>query len=183
MSRIPEDIIQRAGELGNKLAGSRLSVEIARLYSQQTRIRAGQLGLRSWRDDEALKRIKDAELLTEGALLKRAAGGENSWVNDFRRAAEIYEWLSVPGLIVTQHIPTALLSAALYQLSGFPARAKGVLSSSNITESYSAIIRAFLTADFKRLQIEISKFWEGTLDSASFKDPYLESQLEKTIVE
>lgn len=159
MSKIPQDIIDRTQELGSKLAGPQMTIDLARLYSQKTRIQSGQPGLRSWRKEESLSNLHDAESLIEAAALLRSqkiAG----WRRYYRRAAEILEWLS-DAKAIPSDIPIALLSAAAYQLAGYPARAHGVLSELPDNVGYSRIVQAFLKGDFKQLQLEIADYWRA----------------------
>ena len=91
---VSKDILQKANDLSAKLAGTSMSRGHARLYSQQTRIRSGQSGLTSWKNSETIDRLSEAEMLIEIGFIKREAG-DDSWRSDFRRAAELFEWLSV----------------------------------------------------------------------------------------
>lgn len=90
MNKIPEDIINETMKIGGRLAGSQLSVDLARLYSQKTRIRTGQKGLRTWHADEAFQRLQDAETLIEIAFLHRKQDLK-TWRMYWQRAAEILE--------------------------------------------------------------------------------------------
>ena len=155
----PQDIIDKSNKISDELAGVRMSRGHARLYSHQTRLRSGQAGLSSWGDNETEDRLSEAELLIEVGFIKRE-NEEPSWRKDFRRAGELFEWLSaLPSK--NEEIPLMLLSAAAYQLAGYPARALGVLNSNATEIKYSKIIESFLRADFKNTITEISAYWSG----------------------
>jgi DEAD/DEAH box helicase len=161
MAQPSEEVIALATELQNSLAGSRLTPAIAKLYSQHTRLRAGTEGLKGWREDEAGERLNDAIRLIEAAFIKREAR-ETDWRNGMLRAGEILEWLSHPQLN-PNNLPIRLLAAAIYELSGYPARATGLLNEDAIEGIESEILRSLLKADFPNLLQLLTKHWTTAL--------------------
>jgi len=155
----PEELIRISASLGESLAGTRLPREIARLYSQQARLRVSQPGLTSWRREEALGLLSDATRLVQGAFIKRDTG-DQTWRRDLRRSGEILEWLSIP-TILPSDIPISFLAAAVYQLADYPARALGVLNAGSQRNDFSTALTCFLKADFRLLQEEIRQYWEN----------------------
>ena len=90
-------IVQLAVALSERLSGAKLTPAQAKLYSQFSRVRAGQTSLSSWNDQEALARLDEAIRLIDAALLCRAVGDGN-WSGAIVRAAEVLEWLAAPVL-------------------------------------------------------------------------------------
>ena len=177
-----EDIIANQKDIAEQLSGKILSIGIARLYSQQTRIGAGQKGLKSWQKKEADDRLHEAEVLLDIALYKKHSN-DYTWRNDLRRCAEIIEWLSIANQDLSANI-LVLLSAAAYQLSGFPARASGILSMIQEDQACSTLIKTFLKADFQKLLSEINIFWSQTFpENYTLNDEYLfQQKLEDYII-
>jgi hypothetical protein len=171
MAQPSKEVIALATELQNSLAGSRLTPAIAKLYSQHTRLRAGTEGLKGWREDEAGERLNDAIRLIEAAFIKREAG-ETDWRNGMLRAGEILEWLSHPQLN-PNNLPIRLLAAAIYELSGYPARAAGLLNEDAIEGIESEILRSLLKADFPNLLQLLTKHWTTALSLNSQADTSL----------
>ncbi|MBF2066060.1 MAG: DEAD/DEAH box helicase [Calothrix sp. C42_A2020_038] len=161
MAQPSEEVIALATELQNSLAGSRLTPAIAKLYSQHTRLRAGTEGLKGWREDETGERLNDAIRLIEAAFIKKEAE-ETDWRNGMLRAGEILEWLSHPQLN-PNNLPIRLLAAAIYELSGYPARATGLLNEDAIEGIESEILRSLLKADFPNLLQLLTKHWTTAL--------------------
>lgn len=161
MNKIPEDIINETLKIGGRLAGSQLSVDLARLYSQKTRIHTGQKGLRTWHADEAFQRLQDAETLIEIAFLHREQDLK-TWRKYWQRAAEILEWLADANAS-PPNVPIAFLSAAVYQLAGYPARALGVINEMSDADDHSSILKAFIKGDFRELQNKVHNFWKHNL--------------------
>lgn len=161
MPTLSQELLHRIRFAGQSLAGERLPVSLARLYSQYTHVRAGQRGLASWSEEETTKLIADALTLSDAALLLESVDDEH-WVRDLRRAAEILEWAGA--LYEDQtHIPVALLAAAAYQLSGYPARARGLLRVQTNRPAQSRVIISFLQGDFIHAQQEIGRYWSTIL--------------------
>ena len=165
MASPTDEVARLASLIRETQAGPNLPPAIAKLYSQHTRLREQQPGLASWSDEEANERFKDAVRLLEIAFIERESGGEQ-WRDAVRRAGELLEWLSHPGISI-QSVPTRLLATAAYQLAGYPARASGLLK--DIEQSAnddSRILGAFLKADFPELQQQLINYWR--LDAARF---------------
>lgn len=152
-----EASIALAREIRGSLAGSRLSPPQAKLYSQRIRRDMGRDGLASFTADDVVARLDEAMLLLETAWIERSAGG-GEWKPAVKRAAEILEWLSQSSLR-PEGAPTHLLSAAAYQLAGYPAMALGHLRHVPEEDSISKLLRAFLRADFSAALSAVQTFW------------------------
>jgi hypothetical protein len=152
-----EETVALASQLSESLAGSGLPPALARLYSHYTRLRENQPGLRTWSQAESNGRLEDVMRLLEAASIQRQAE-DNQWQKTLLRAGEILEWLPVSD-IDDNEISTRLLSAACYQLAGYPARALGLLREENSLYNESRILIALLKADFAGLWHEISRYW------------------------
>ena len=152
-----ENSLSMIQELGEKLAGRTISREIARLYSQHTRIRAGTSGLQTWTTDELNKLLFEAErLLIAGMAVDDSSDSRRFLI----RAGEIFEWAatSSPAEIP---IPVVLLAASAYQLAGYPARASGILSEHPCADTTSKILVALLRADFPEAQRLLLETWRA----------------------
>lgn len=108
------------------LARDKLTPAQAKLYSQRIRRDMGRDGLASFSLAERQTRLDEALLLIEAARLEGAGDSNILWRQSLKRAGEILEWLSQPSLR-RKHVPVHLLSAAAYQLAGYPALALGQL--------------------------------------------------------
>lgn len=130
----------------------------AKLYSQHTRLRESGTGLLNWRDSEASERLNDAMRILEAAFIEREAGS-NNWRSGVRRAGELLEWLSHPDLNPDK-LPIRLLSAAVYQIAGYPARATGLLLGDSHDHAESEILYSLLSVDFPELFRLLAGYWE-----------------------
>lgn len=155
-----EETVALASQLAESLAGG-LPPALARLYSHHTRLRENQPGLRTWSQAEANSRLEDVMRLLEAASIQRQVE-DHQWQKTVLRAGEILEWLPVSD-IDGNEISTRLLSAACYQLAGYPARALGLLSEENNLNNESRILIALLKADFVGLWHQISSYWSQIL--------------------
>lgn len=154
------NIVQRVID---NLAGNDLPRTLARLYSHHTRLRENRPGLPSWGRQETLERLHDVMRLVEAASVQREASEANDeWQRPMRRAGELLEWLSSNGSEV-EGVPVRFLSAAAYQIAGYPARAAGLLNADDESSSQSQILKAFLRADFPLMFSGIANFWEEEL--------------------
>ncbi len=131
---------------------------IARLYSQHNKLRSGQPGLQSWNQEEFEARLDDAVRLLEAAFLERKALQTDTWRNGVRRTGELLEWLAHIEMNLNR-LPLGMLSAAAYQLAGYPARASGILREHKRDDKNSKILNALLQADFQRMCQELSRYW------------------------
>ena len=127
---------------------------MARLYSQRVRLRNNQEGLDAWSIARArLDCLFDAVRLVEVALILGGDGDASS--SALRRAAELLEWIG--DLADTDAAPSLVpLSAACYQLAGYPARASGVLRSA-APEARGSLLGLLLAGDFERLLEESNR--------------------------
>lgn len=148
-----------AKELVDSLAGPILADKIARLYSQHTLLMNRQQGLVSWNNQESQERLHDAVRLLEAGLIQRDIQ-EPNWAVPIRRAGEIFEWLSHPS-IADERVPTELLAAACYQLSGYPARASGVMKSAQSEDLSDSILVALLQHDFASVHSVLHQYWSS----------------------
>ncbi len=149
--------IDVAKALREELAGSNLPRSFAKLYSQYTRLRAGQAGLSSWHAKEATDRLHDAMRLLEGAFIERDAE-ISSWSDSARRAGAVLEWLALPQLN-PEGLPLRLLAAAVYQLANYPALSNGLLNEEYVEGSESSILRVLLKAEFPSLLEQLVTYW------------------------
>ncbi len=161
MAQPSRETLNLAGELRESLAGTTIPKTIAKLYSQHTRLGAGQSGLVNWLETETAECLDYALRLLEAAFAERE-GGNESWRESVRRAGEILEWLSHPQLNA-DGIPTRFLAAAAYQLAGYPARSSGLLNIDPGDDNESHILKFLLKAEFPSLLSELSKYWAKTV--------------------
>ncbi len=157
MAKQNDEVLKLVLSVSKRLAGSALTPACAKLYSQHTRLEAGQPGLRNWRATEAASRLEDAVRLVDAALFQRSAGDAN-WFEAMLRAAELLEWLSHPTLN-PDDFPMRLLAAAAYQLAGYPARAAGLLSVASESPAQSGPLRSLLSGDFPTLLRSLTRHW------------------------
>ncbi|WP_445152481.1 DEAD/DEAH box helicase [Baekduia sp. Peel2402] len=143
---MPADPAGAAAALRERFVDGDLPVSLARLYAQHVRLRNGQEPL-SFEHTEIEQRLFDAVRLIEAARIR---GDGDTWEPGLRRAGEVLEWLAQSGLN-TEGLPLSLLSAAAYQLAGYPARARTLISDRPRAESESPMLDALLAADFRRL--------------------------------
>lgn len=153
----PERIVELARALRKERAES-FPRTIARLYSQHTKLRANQPGLPSWRKEEFLTRLDEAIRLVEAAFIERKALQDNTWRRGVQRAGELLEWLTHAEMN-PERLPLGMLSAAAYQLAGYPARATGILSEHLREDTESKILYSFLKADFRGLLRTLTTYW------------------------
>jgi hypothetical protein len=156
-----EETIALASQLAESLAGSGLPPTLARLYSHYTRLRENQRGLSTWSQAEANSHLDDVMRLLEAASIQRQVD-DHQWQKTLLRAGEILEWLPANN-IDSNEISTRLLSAACYQLAGYPARALGLLREENSLNNESRILIALLKADFVELWHLISRYWSQAI--------------------
>ena len=163
MNAYPPDVQALLVALRVRLVDSGMPASIARLYAQFSRLRERQRPLPSWTDAEAAQRFDEALQLVDAALDARTRD-EPTWRASARRAAELLEWLAQPGVYTTS-APLHLLSAAVYQLAGYPARALGLLYTWP-DAGESRILHAFLRGDFVALLDELGSYWSLVADES-----------------
>ncbi|MDR6127090.1 DEAD/DEAH box helicase [Sphingomonas sp. SORGH_AS_0438] len=139
-------------------ARDKLTPAQAKLYSQRIRRDMGRDGLTSFSVAERQTRLDEALLLIEAAWLEGVGESNILWRQSLKRAGEILEWLSQPSLR-PEHVPVHLLSAAAYQLSGYPALALGQLRRMPSDEPFSELLRNFIRADFPAALAATHLFW------------------------
>jgi len=159
--RPDEETVTLASQLVESLVSSGLPPDLARLYSHYTRLRENQPGLPTWNQAEANSRLEDVMRLLEAASIQRQVD-DRQWQKTVLRAGEILEWLPANN-IDSNEISTRLLSAACYQLAGYPARALGLLREEDSLNNESRILIALLKADFVELWHLISGYWSQAI--------------------
>jgi hypothetical protein len=146
------EVTERAALAGRRLqeelARPRLTVDLARLYSQHVRLRTGQGQLPSFTADEGARRLIDAVRLVDASFAARDRG-DAGWRTGLRRAAEVLEWLAHPETN-SEGLPLSLLGAACYHLAGYPARASS-LARRDAGEEDAPLLRLLLQSDFEGL--------------------------------
>ena len=161
---MPSDaVLKTAEQIREELAGSALSPPQAKLYSQRVRRDMGADGLRSFSAGELAARLDEACLLLDVAWLERSADDGRAWATAVKRAAELLEWVSHSSL-KPANAPIHLLSAAAYQVAGYPAMALGLLRMMPAGEAFSTILREFLRGDFDAALTAVQTFWKGQHD-------------------
>lgn len=123
-------------------------------------------GLRSFAPGDIYTYLEDAAFLLDCALLEKEGDSAGGWRDGVKRAAEILEWLSQPSLRPAGS-PMHLLSAAAYQVAGYPAMALGELQRVPTDEEDSKVLLHFLRADFPSTLEAIRQFWQVNLQSAA----------------
>lgn len=154
-----ETVLTMAGTIRSNLAGSALSPLQAKLYSQRVRRDMGADGLTSFSPAETIARLDEACLLLEVGWLERSADDGRAWTQGVKRAAEVLEWISHAALKPPE-APIHLLSAAAYQVAGYPAMALGHLRTMPAGEAFSTILREFLRGDFDAALSGVQAFWK-----------------------
>ncbi|MDA2136749.1 DEAD/DEAH box helicase [Bacillus cereus group sp. Bc256] len=141
----------------NEMADEKLPPNFAKLYSQYTRIKMNQPSLKGWHKNEFTDRLNDAINLIDAGLFNKEIGGKD-WQEPIKRGGELLEWLSHPELN-KEKLPLRLLSAAAYQLGGYPALSMGLLNSSSSDTYESKILKSLLKGNFPGLFEEIVNYW------------------------
>lgn len=155
-------IINIATETRNKLAEQRLTMAQAKLYSQNLLKSMGRDGLTTFNVDHITEQVRNALLLIHLALIERRDVPDSNWRDGIKRAGEILEWLSQKDLL-PQGAPFHLLSAAAYQVAGYPALALGHLQNVPEDRAYSGILFSFVKGDFVCVLTEIGKYWSAQI--------------------
>lgn len=158
-----EAVLTIARTIRANLAGSALSPLQAKLYSQRVRRDMGADGLTSFSPAELTARLDEACLLLEAGWLERSADESRAWTQAVKRAAEVLEWISHSALKPPE-APIHLLSAAAYQVAGYPAMALGHLRTMPAGEAFSKILREFLRGDFDASLSGVQEFWKTQHD-------------------
>lgn len=164
-----EAVLGIAEKIKADLAGSALTPLQAKLYSQRVRRDMGAEGLPSFTPAELTARLDEACLLLEAGWLERSADNGRAWTNAVKRAAEVLEWISQAALKPPE-APIHLLSAAAYQVAGYPAMALGHLRKMPPGEAFSGILREFLRGDFDAALSGVQAFWKVQHDLEEQRD-------------
>src|SRR6266446_1913685 len=161
MTEPSSKLIELAENLRKDLASADLPRTYAILYSQYTRLSANRPSLSTWQGTDTLDCLNDALRLLDAAFIERETGNHN-WHESARRTGELLEWLSHPRLN-TDGLPLRLLSAAAYQLAGYPARSSGLLNEDTSELNESKIIRSLLKAEFPNLLKQLTLYWADNI--------------------
>lgn len=156
-------IIRIAADTRNKLAQLRLTPFQAKLYSQNLLKSTGQNGLVTFDEDNIEEQVHNALLLIHLSLIERQTAPEGEWRDGIKRAGEILEWLSQKDLLPAG-APFHLLSAAAYQVAGYPALALGHLQNVSEEYAYSRILFSYIKGDFAEVLVQAGKYWEEQTD-------------------
>ena len=160
------------------LASDALTGRQAKLYSQRIRREMGQPGLATFVDADIGGYIDEAIWIIECALLERSADPNSQWRQGVKRAGEILELLS-QGDLRQRGIPLHLLSAAAYQVAGFPAMALAQLARMPNNEPFSNLLREFLRANFPSALEAARQFWASDAPVGARDEP---AELEALVV-
>lgn len=134
-----------------------LNRDQAKLYSHYSKLKRDQRGLTLWSPEKTTAMYLEAIRLFQAAFIDMERGNSR-WTKTLKRGAEILEWLSEPQINLDR-ASYRLLSAAAYQLAGYPAMAAGVINRSTEEEPWSPLFKAFLKADFPGLLSLCLEFW------------------------
>tara|TARA_R110000787_G_scaffold16622_17_gene50521 strand:- start:14264 stop:17890 length:3627 start_codon:yes stop_codon:yes gene_type:complete len=126
-----------------------------------------------WRQEETHSQYDDAKRLLNAASIFRSVEGKHSQNARFcyRRAAELFEWLSRGGDDSEKSAPLELLAAAAYQLGGSPAMSAALLSISEQDSPGERLFAYFLRADFDGVIGAVTDFWRENLDITDREAP------------
>ncbi len=171
MTKPSTESIELAENIRKDLAGADLPRSYAILYSQYTRLSANRPSLSRWQESDALDCLNDAMRLLDAAFIEREAGND-AWHDSARRTGELLEWLSHPQLN-TDGLPLRLLSAAAYQLAGYPARSSGLLHEDTSVLNESKILRSLLKAEFPNLLKQLTQYWADNISSLTQRETTL----------
>ena len=152
------EAVRLSQEIREDLAREELTPSQAKLYSQRIRLEMGRDGLASFTKEEARTRLDEAMLLIEAGWIERNGEGDGAWQQSFKRAGEILEWLSQPSLRA-DGTPVHLLSAAAFQVAGYPALALGQLRRIPADEPVSDLLASFIKADFPGAMNAARVYW------------------------
>jgi hypothetical protein len=168
MSRFDAQRLKVASAVQKELATPNvISREQARLYSQAVRLEWQAGGLPTWRPEEAARQLGDAERLIEAARVLRDLRQFDESSAAYRRAGDLLEWLSRTSGSThhpkTRSVPLALLAGAAFQLAGYPAMARGLLSEKRLPAADGNMFAAFLRADFDNVLRHCMRYWRDHL--------------------
>ncbi|HGO9419697.1 TPA: DEAD/DEAH box helicase [Bacillus cereus] len=159
-----------------EFASKKFSPNLAKLYSHYTKVNLQQQGLKSWNENDFHNHMSEAiRFIYLGFKLKESE--QEGWNQFFRKAGEILEWLSHPKINVSDY-PLHLLSAASYQIAGYPALAYGLLGERLFTTNESEILRLFVKNDFINLMPKLKDYWDvndfksGNTDKGFYEEDF-----------
>ena len=166
MSRFNTQRLNAAGAVQKELATPNvISREQARLYSQAVRLDWQVSGLPTRKSDEAERKLLDAERLIEAGRILKDLGTPEQASSAYRRAGDLLEWLSRSSGSTNhpkmQTVPLALLAMASFQLAGYPAMARGLLSQKRLPTATENMFAAFLRG-FRRRATSLPRLLAGS---------------------
>ena len=152
MRDLERDALAASAGLRAQFATETLPLSLAKVFGQHVRLRAGRDQLPSWQRNEFDDAFAHAVRLIEiGVADVQESYAEGSHTNPtLRRAAEILEWLN-HNQINDDGLPLGILSAACYQIAGYPARARTLALQRSPDEQDAPLIRTLVGGDFARL--------------------------------
>jgi hypothetical protein len=114
-----------------------------------------------WRNRESSTLISDARRLLHAAEIFYEIEGPASAraIDCYRRAGEIFEWLTRATDDIRRTTPVELLSAAAFQLGGLPAMADALVAVADLGDPGSALYASFLRANFDAVLAHCVAFW------------------------
>lgn len=120
--------------------GNELTAEQARLFVRSLQ-HSWQVPPNRWSERESARQLLDARRLLQAAEIFRELEGAASAgsIECYRRAGEIYEWLSRADDSLKALVPVALLSAGAYQLGELPAMAASILRQTGTRSQVAAL--------------------------------------------
>ncbi|WP_210242332.1 DEAD/DEAH box helicase [Mesorhizobium sp. B2-6-4] len=99
-------------------------------------------------------------LIHAARILDRLDGGSHVEATlAYRRAGELFEWLSRSNDELRKTLPLALFAAGSYQLGGLPAMATGLLRQTAYADTGLQLFAAFLGASFDEVLEKCTAFW------------------------
>jgi DEAD/DEAH box helicase len=162
-NRPDRETIELAQGIREQFLGTDFPSSLAKLYSQHRLLGANQKELKSWQTADTMEWLHNAVRLIDAGFIERDAGKSN-WSDTLGRAGEILEWLSHPDLN-PDDLPLRLLSAAAYQLAGYPARARGLLNEELVEGRESAFLRFLLKAELPDLFQQLVQYWRREMSA------------------
>ncbi len=132
--------------------------EFAKLYSQFTHLLHNEPGLRNWDKKKTNDTLDYALNIMIAALKLKEINSQSEWKDYLKKAAEILELLILPKLN-KQESPNDLISAAIYQIAGYPACSLGVLKRLAPNLIYSDILVNFLQNKFSKMLGFFPNIW------------------------
>jgi hypothetical protein len=168
MPELDQERLEIAGELQHEIAAENTLTPVqARSFVRGLQT-AWDVPTIRWDPAESSAQLSDARRLLDAAGIFRNVEGKASpsAILCFRRAGELYEWLSRAHDDLDTFVPLELLAAASYQLGQLPAMASALLGQIQPDNHGSRLYARFMRADFDGVIRSISAFWGDHLEIA-----------------